>query len=245
MVSRKLRQIARQVLMFRKFGDFIHNTPWWAMILLGISVLVLLIAVSVPTHVIRLSESGASPEERRAIKREIDRAVGDSALGMAENIVRAIKERSNDPTRRAEMERALEEISNARQEIYNVQQQASENAREIALEARRTAMEAALEAANGAMEAATEARVAVEEAKQEAADKLKSTGANAEAALKAFDDMIAAAKEKEKTAREELRKLKDAKKAGINIDLGISVMASRSPRAKTNLGQARVHGEAR
>ncbi|MBL8512582.1 MAG: histidine kinase [Betaproteobacteria bacterium] len=215
--------------MFRKLGDVIHNTPWWAMILLGVSVLLLLVAVSVPTHVMRLSETGATPEERRAIKREIDRAVGDSALGMAENIVRAIKERSNDPTRRVEMERALEEIANARQEIYNVQRQAAENAREIANEAQRSAletareaqraaMESAIEAANGALEAATEARVAVEEAKQEAADKLKSTGANTDAALRAFDDMINAAKDKEKVAREELRKLKDARKRGINID---------------------------
>jgi hypothetical protein len=204
--------------MFRKFGDFIHNTPWWAMILLGISVLVLLVAVSIPTHVFRLSESGATPEERRAIKREIDRAVGDSALGMAENVLRAIKERSNDPTRRVEMERALEEIANARQEIYNVQRQASEGAKEAAAEARNTALETAIEAGNSALDAATEARVAVEEAKQEAADKLKNTGANADAALKAFDEMIRSAKDKERVAREELRKLKDAKKRGSSVE---------------------------
>ena len=204
--------------MFKKFGDFIHNTPWWAMILLGISVLLLLVAVSIPTHVIKLAETGSTPEERRAIKREIDLAVGDSALGMAENIVRAIKERSNDPARRVEMERALEEIANARSEIYNVQRQASENAKVAAAEARNTAMEAAIEAGSSALEAAVEARVAVEEAKQEAADKLKSTGANADAALRAFDDMIRAAKEKETVARDELRKLKDARKRGINID---------------------------
>jgi hypothetical protein len=58
-------------------------------------------------HVMRLSDAGATPEERRAIKREIDRAVGDSALNVAENIVEAIKDRSQDPVRKQEMERAL------------------------------------------------------------------------------------------------------------------------------------------
>ncbi|MBL8519183.1 MAG: hypothetical protein JNK75_00795, partial [Betaproteobacteria bacterium] len=215
--------------MFRKLGDIIYNTPWWAMILLGFSVLALLVAFSVPTHVFRLSETGATPEERRAIKREIDRAVGDSALGMAENIVRAIKERSTDPARRVEMERALEEIASAREEIYSAQRQAAETAKEVARdahasaleaanEARARAMDAAVEAASAGLEAATEARVAVEEAKQEAADKLKNAGANASAALRAFDDMISAAKEKERAARDEVRKLKDARKRGINID---------------------------
>ena len=95
--------------MFKAFGDFINRTPWWAMILLGFSTLLLLVIFSAPVQVIRMSESGSTPEERRAIKREIDRAVGDSALGMAEQIVGAIKDRSTDPARQQEMARALEE----------------------------------------------------------------------------------------------------------------------------------------
>ncbi len=43
--------------MFKAIGDFIHRTPWWAMVLLGFSVLLLLVAFSAPVHVLRLSES--------------------------------------------------------------------------------------------------------------------------------------------------------------------------------------------
>ena len=55
--------------MFKAFGDFINRTPWWAMILLGFSTLLLLVIFSAPVQVIRMSESGSTPEERRAIKR--------------------------------------------------------------------------------------------------------------------------------------------------------------------------------
>ena len=53
--------------MFKAFGNFIHRTPWWAMVLLGISTFLLLVVFSTPVHVMRLSDSGATPEERRAI----------------------------------------------------------------------------------------------------------------------------------------------------------------------------------
>jgi hypothetical protein len=216
------------------------------MILLGVSVLLLLIAFSVPTHVFRLSETGATPEERRAIKREIDRAVGDSALGMAENVVRAIMARTNDPARRVEMERALEQIAEARSEIYAAQKLAADAPHDASDEAQRSAMaaaqsaqraaiEAALDAASANLEAATEARVAVEEAKQEAADKLKGTGADASVALKAFDEMIRAAKDKERQAREELRRLKDSKRRGFSVrpDPSAPLVSGGKPDGKT------------
>ncbi|HEX4858912.1 MAG TPA: histidine kinase [Usitatibacteraceae bacterium] len=207
--------------MFKAFGNFIHRTPWWAMILLGFSVLLLLVAVSAPVKVIRMSETGATPEERAAIKREIDKAVGDSALNFAENIVEAIKDRSADPARRAELEHALAEIAQARREIYTAQKEAVNSAREAAREASNAAMQAAVDAAQSALDAATTAREAVEEAKRDAADKLKSTGADTSAALKAFDDMIADARAKETTAREEVKKLKDAMKRGISIGINL------------------------
>jgi signal transduction histidine kinase len=245
--------------MFKKFGDFIHRTPWWAMILLGFSVLLLLVAFSVPTHVFRLAETGATPEEKRAIKREIDRAMGDSALGLAENVVRTIQERTNDPARRVEMERALEQIAEARAEMYAAKKQVEEAAREAsseaernaieaAAEAQRTAIEAAIGAANSNAEAAAEARVAVEEAKQEAAEKLKNAGADAAAALRAFDDMIRAAKDKERQARDQLRKLKDARKRGVHIGVdksspAIIIEPDKAKEKSNDKGKAPTKGE--
>jgi hypothetical protein len=60
--------------MFKAIGNFLHRTPWWAMGLLGLSTLVLLVFFAAPLHVLRLQDSGNTPEEKRAIKREIDRA---------------------------------------------------------------------------------------------------------------------------------------------------------------------------
>ena len=206
--------------MFKAFGNFIHRTPWWAMILLGIATLLLLVLFAAPVHVIRLSESGANPEEQRAIKREINRAFGDSALNVAENIVAAIKDRATDPARREDMERALAEIAQARKEIYAAQRDAGEAAREAIQEAQNSAIEAAESVAETALEAAKEAREAVVEAKQAAEDRLKSTGADSAAALKAFDDMISSAREKEQAAREALKKIKETKKHGVSIGIG-------------------------
>ncbi|MBL8524442.1 MAG: histidine kinase [Betaproteobacteria bacterium] len=205
--------------MFKAFGNFIHRTPWWAMILLGISTFLLLVVFSTPVHVMRLSDAGATPEERRAIKREIDRAFGDSALNVAENIVGAIKERSNDPVRRQEMERALSEIAQARKEIFAAQRDGTAAAREAMREAQANALEAAREAAEAAVEAAREAREAVEEAKSEALDKLKASGADTAAAAKAFDDTIKTAREKEKAARDAVKKITDTKRRGLSIGI--------------------------
>jgi len=207
--------------MFKAIGNFIHRTPWWAMILLGISTLMLMVVFSAPVHVMRLAESGSTPEESRAIKREIDRAFGDSALNVAENIVGAIKARSNDPARKLELDNALAEIAQARKEIFNAQRDAGNAAREAVRDAQNSALEAAQDAAQSALEAATEARQAVEEAKSDAADKLKASGADSAATLRAFDDMIKAAKEKEQAAKEAVKKIAAARKNGVSIGMNM------------------------
>src|SRR5512140_2414371 len=104
--------------MFKAIGNFLYRTPWWAMGLLGLSMLALLVVFAAPMHVLRLQESGSTPEEKRAIKREIDRAFGDSALNVAENIVGVMKDRASDPARRQELDQALKEIAQARKEIF-------------------------------------------------------------------------------------------------------------------------------
>jgi Histidine kinase/Histidine kinase-, DNA gyrase B-, and HSP90-like ATPase len=205
--------------MFKAFGNFIHRTPWWAMVLLGISTFLLLVVFSTPVHVMRLSDSGATPEERRAIKREIDRAFGDSALNVAENIVGAIKDRSQDPARKQEMERALEEIAQARKEIFAAQRDASATAREAIREAQNNALEAARDAAQAALEAAREARESIEEAKSEALDKLRASGADTAAAAKAFDDTLRTAREKENAARDAVKKIAETKRRGLSIGI--------------------------
>jgi len=191
------------------------------MILLGISTLMLMVVFSAPVHVMRLAESGSTPEESRAIKREIDRAFGDSALNVAENIVGAIKARSNDPARKLELDNALAEIAQARKEIFNAQRDAGNAAREAVRDAQNSALEAAQDAAQSALEAATEARQAVEEAKSDAADKLKASGADSAATLRAFDDMIKAAKEKEQAAKEAVKKIAAARKNGVSIGMNM------------------------
>jgi hypothetical protein len=209
--------------MFKAIGNFLHRTPWWAMGLLGLSTLVLLVFFAAPLHVLRLQDSGNTPEEKRAIKREIDRAFGDSALHVAENIVGAMKERANDPVRRQELEQALKDIAQARKDIFAAQRDAQnavkEAVTEAMVEAENAAVDAARDGAQVAVETATEAREAIEEARREAAEKLKSSGADVSAAMKAFDDMIKAAREKERAAQEALKQINAGKKRGISIGM--------------------------
>ena len=211
--------------MFKAIGNFLHRTPWWAMALLGLSTLVLLVVFAAPLHVLRLQQSGGSPEEKRAIKREIDRAFGDSALGVAENIVNVMKSRSTDPNRREELEQALKEIAQARKDNFDAQRDAVNAAKEAIADAQNSAIESARDAAERALEAAVDARETIEETRREAEEKLRASGAESGAALKAFDEMIKAAKVKEQAARDAMKQLeKQAKNArrNLSVDLAIS-----------------------
>ena len=207
--------------MFKPVGNFLYRTPWWAMGLLGVSMLVLLALFAAPLHVLRLQESGTTPEEKRAIKREIDRAFGDSALNIAENIVSVMKDRASDPARRQELDQALKEIAQARKDIFTAQHDAQNAAKDALKDAQAAAIETARESAQAALEAATEAREAVEEAKRDAEEKLKSSGADTRAALKAFDDMIQSAKEKESAARDALKKISSDSRQGVSVGVNL------------------------
>ncbi len=208
--------------MFKSLGNFLYRTPWWAMAVIGFCILLLLVLFAAPTRVMRLEETGATPEEKRAIKREIDRAVGDSALNFAENIVQSLKNHASEDSRKQELEVALRDIARARKEMANARQdaarEAEQNRREAEAQASETALETAREAAETALQSAKDAREAVEESRKEVADKLKASGVDATAAMKGFDDTIKAAKEKEKEARDALAKIKDARRRGLTID---------------------------
>ena len=110
--------------------------------------MVALVMFTTPIHVLRLADSGATAGEKRAIKREIDLAFGDSALNVAEGIVSTMKERAMDPSRKAELDRALAEIDRARRELSSAQAKVGSEMRSAAREAADAAHEAAVEVRN-------------------------------------------------------------------------------------------------
>ena len=224
--------------MFKALGNFIHRTPWWAVAIFGVFTLVALVLFTTPMHVIRLAESGATAGEKRAIKREIDLAFGDSALNVAEGIVGTMKERAIDPARRAELDRALTEIERARKELSNAHSDMRAAAREAAV----AAQDAAMDVAQSAIESAAEARETIEDAKQEALDKLRDKGVDTTATSKSFDELIANAKEREqaaKTALKSIKKLRENKvSVGVDVSDGLKVQVDpNKPGVQSSIGE--------
>jgi hypothetical protein len=231
--------------MFKAFGTFLHRIPWWGLILGGIVTLILLAMFATPVQVIRLAESGDSPEMNRAIQREIDSAFGDSALGLAEGVVKALQKNTTDPARRAELDRAQEEIARAREEILNAQSSAKESVKEVAREAASAAVESVRAATEATYEAAVERRVAIEEARNEVQNALKSAGIGGEEALRTVDEQLRAAKDQEEAAHKALKTLTDPPKPantdqkkprgmvfgpqGLEIDLGTNKKSPSPP----------------
>jgi hypothetical protein len=123
--------------MFKAFGNLIHRTPWWGMILGGIATLAVLVLFTLPVQVIRLVDSGATPAENRAIQREIGLAVGSRALDLATGVITTLRERVTTPERRDEFERALAEIERARVELLRAQSAGYESVIESARGGRR------------------------------------------------------------------------------------------------------------
>ncbi len=238
--------------MFNAIGTFIYKTPWWAMVLLGFSVLLFLVVFATPFQLIRLSESGATVEQRRAIKKEIDSAVGDSALGVAEGIVSTMRERAYDPVRRAELDRAKDEIARARQEIFKAQKgvskavqeasvDAAETAREAAREVATAAVESAKEAAEAALDGARESRETIEEARRDVEASLNSAGVKSPEALKLLDAQIMAAKAQEIAAQKALDTLKNSIPSGdMTFSLGSDGLQFKDKNSISTANAARV-----
>ncbi|MCX7175272.1 MAG: histidine kinase [Proteobacteria bacterium] len=162
--------------------------------------LILLGLFVTPFHVINLQRSGNTPEQNRAIKREIDVNFGQSALGIAEEVVKALQRSSKDPARVAELDRAIQEIDRARREIQ-ADLGTGESSRSDAGEARRAAREAALEAAQDSYEAAVEAREAIEESQQEIRRTLQEGKIPVSEWPKSLDKELQAAKKVEEKAK--------------------------------------------
>jgi two-component sensor histidine kinase len=205
--------------MFKSLANFLHRTPWWALFILGLGTLVLLGAFSMPIHVMQFEQSGNSPEMNRAIKREVDSAFGESALSVAENLVRALHESTRDPDRRDELERALDELAQARKEMRSADRDIRATAREAQQEARNAAREALI----ATRESAHQIAAAVLEANREALRVFKETGVKDAAAEKQLQDALQAAKDAEAAAKRALEKARAASRGRDNVvvDLGL------------------------
>ncbi|MBP8294530.1 MAG: histidine kinase [Burkholderiales bacterium] len=190
--------------MFKSLGNLIYRTPWWGLAFGGVFILLALVMFATPIHLLRLSDSGKTPAEKSAIKREINLAFGGQALNIAESVVSTMKARATDPDRIRELDRALEEMARARDELSKAQSRVSGAGSEAARSAADAALETAMTAAESAVESATDAREAIAEAKDEAVTKLRSKGLDTSSTARSFDELLQSAKDSEKTAREAL-----------------------------------------
>ena len=84
----------------KPLSDLIHRTPWWALILGGVATLIALAVVVTPFHLIEYRHEGATPEENRAIKREIDNTFAEGALDVARSAILTMRGATSDPARR-------------------------------------------------------------------------------------------------------------------------------------------------
>jgi uncharacterized membrane protein len=170
----------------KPLSDLIHRTPWWALILGGAATLLALAVFVTPFHLIEYRKEGATPEENRAIKREIDNTFAEGALGVARSAILTMRGATTDPARRAELDGALAELDSARAELRDAE-------REI--------RRAKREAVDSAREATREAASAIEEARRSAEQALKDAGLEGEKVSRALDKSLVAAREAEEEAR--------------------------------------------
>jgi hypothetical protein len=196
--------------MFKAIGNLIYRTPWWGVLLAGVGTLAVLVLFALPVQVIHLVDSAETPAERRAIQHEVGQVVTGRLLDLAQSVVSTIKERSTDPDRQRELNRALTEIARAREELARAPNGYDEQAVERANDAAERAMETATEAAESALEAAIEAREAVQETQAEAVDRLRDKGLDIANARKSFDQLLVSAKENESAARGALAAIRAA-----------------------------------
>ena len=161
-------------------SNVLNRTPWWGLLAGGFGLFIALALFVTPFHFIKLEKSGATPEENRAIKREIDVAFSESAIDVARSIVREMREHAKDPQRREELDHALEEMDAARESL-----------REAGAEVAR----AKRAAAEDVTRAVKDAQQAIREAQKEAAQALKGAGAEGDKVQKSLEDSLKSAQE--------------------------------------------------
>src|SRR5689334_19772037 len=117
--------------------DTIHRTPWWALFLGGLLILLALAAFVTPYHIIDYrKDRRATAAERQAIKREVDNAFADNAIDIARGVLRSMRNSTSDPGRREELEQALQSLDEARVELREAGREALRAKREAAADAR-------------------------------------------------------------------------------------------------------------
>ncbi|MEO7107296.1 MAG: histidine kinase [Rhodoferax sp.] len=196
--------------MFKTIGNLIYRTPWWGILLVGVSALVVLVLFTLPIHVISMVGDAATPAERRAIQHEVGQVVTGRLLDVAQTVVSTVQARSTDPDRQRELARALADIGRARDALARAPNPADSEAVDRAREAAESAMETATDAAESALEAATEARESVQDARTDALDRLKDKGLDIAAARKSFDQLLDSARDNENAARDSLAAIRAA-----------------------------------
>ncbi|HUL95604.1 MAG TPA: histidine kinase [Usitatibacter sp.] len=137
----------------KSVSKLIHGTPWWLLLLGGCGLFVALVLYAIPFNIAALEHRGATAEENRAIKSEINSAFSESALDIARGVVQEMRERTRDPDRRQELDQALEEIDNAKDAMR---------------EAGAEALRAKRDAADQVSEAVRQAHRAIADARREA-----------------------------------------------------------------------------
>src|SRR5258705_109691 len=181
-------------------SNFLNRTPWWALLAGGFVLFVPIAIFTTPFHTIQLDKSGATPEENRAIKSEINSAFSESAIDLARGVVREMLEHTRDPVRQEELRQALGELETARESV-----------REAGAEVLRAKRQAA-EDVRGAIKDASQA---IRDAKREAARALKDAGVEREKVEKSLDESLDAAKQAEVEARTALAEGKPDAKAEL------------------------------
>ena len=170
----------RQSGAMKRLSELLHATPWWALFVTGLLVVVALGAFITPYHLFSLQKTGATPEEKRAIKREIDLAFSQSAVDIAHTIVKEMRDHAKDPARRDELDHALDEIETARDSL--------KDAGAEVLRAKR-------EAADNVGTAIEQAHDAIRQARREASKALQDSSAERERVEKSLDESLKAAQQ--------------------------------------------------
>jgi Histidine kinase len=168
-------------------SNVLHNTPWWLLLTVSAAVLMALAVFTVPLGLMHLSDGAATPEEKRAIKSEIETTVSESALNITLGVLREMRSRTKDPARRDEIDNAVSEMEAARESL-----------REAGKEVTRAKKQAAQDVA----EAVREAHQAIVEATQQSKRALKDAGVYNPKVNKALKDSLDAAEEAEKAVGE-------------------------------------------
>ncbi len=186
----------------KSLSNLLHRVSWPVLIVGGILIVIGLAAFVTPMHLIDYRNDGASAEEKRAIKREIDNTFAEGALDVSRQAILAMRGATSDPARREELNRALEELDRVREELR---------------QAGAEVLQAKREAVDTAREAVREATTAIEEARQNADEALKQAGVENAKVRESLDRALSATKEAEEEANAVLAREKGRRKLTIGL----------------------------